>query len=194
VRLVVRGFAQCLGQDYLEIFSPVVRIDTLYTILVLIPKLKLKVQQMNVKRAYLNGILQEIIHMEQPEGHGDGTDRVCLLKKTLYGLKQAGCKWNKQLDKKLRKHRYICLRSDLCVYVRWDGDNIAIITIWVDDLMLFAFSDKMMAHMKDATKSEWTITNLKTLKKIISIKTTIDDGSISISQQKYIENSNPENN
>ena len=51
--------------------------DTLCVILALIPIMKLKVQQMDVKGAYLNGILQEIIYMVQPEGYGDGTDRVC---------------------------------------------------------------------------------------------------------------------
>jgi hypothetical protein len=48
--------------------------DTLHAILALVPKLKLKVQQMDVKGTYLNGILHETIHMDHPEGHEDGTD------------------------------------------------------------------------------------------------------------------------
>jgi hypothetical protein len=75
--------------------------DTLRAILVLVPLLDLKIQQMDVKGAYLNGILQEIIFMKQPEGCEDGTGRVCRLIKTLYGLKQAGREWNRQLDEKL---------------------------------------------------------------------------------------------
>jgi hypothetical protein len=55
--------------------------------------------------------------MKQPEGFKDGTDQICLLIKTIYGLKQAGRKWNKQLDEKLRQHRYTRLRSDPCMYV-----------------------------------------------------------------------------
>jgi hypothetical protein len=186
-RLVARGFAQRHGYDYLETFSPVVRMDTLRAILALVPKMKLKVQQMDVKGAYLNGILQETIYMVQPEGHEDGTDRVCELIKTIYGLKQAGREWNKQLDIKLREHGYTRLRSDSCVYVRWDGENFGIITVWVDDLMLFASSDETMAHMKETLKSEWTVTDLREPKKIVGIEITIEDDSISISQQKYIE-------
>jgi len=72
---------------------------------------------MDIKGAYLNGILQEIIYMRQPEGFGDGTSRVCKLIKTLYGLKQSRREWNKQLDEKMRSHRYKRLTSDSCTYV-----------------------------------------------------------------------------
>ena len=57
---------------------------------------------MDVKGAYLNGILKEKVYMRQPEGYDDGSGRVSLLIKTLYGLKQSGREWNKELDIKLR--------------------------------------------------------------------------------------------
>lgn len=56
---------------------------------------------MDVKGAYLNGNLEEEVYMKQPEGFNDGTDKVCHLIKTLYGLKQAGQEWNKLLDMRL---------------------------------------------------------------------------------------------
>jgi Reverse transcriptase (RNA-dependent DNA polymerase) len=62
-RLVVKGCAQCPGQDYMETFLPVVRMDTLHAILALIAEKGLKMQQMDVKGAYLNGTLQETIYM-----------------------------------------------------------------------------------------------------------------------------------
>jgi len=79
---------------------------------------KLKVHQMDVKGTYLNGILQEEIYMKQPEECGDGTDWVYWLVKILYGLKQSGHKWNKQLDTKLKKHGYKQLLSDPCTYIQ----------------------------------------------------------------------------
>jgi hypothetical protein len=72
--------------------------------------------------------------------------------------------------------------------VRWDGDNVAIITVWVDDLMLFASNDTMMKHMKESIKSEWQATNLGEPSKIIGIKITFMPRSLRISQQMYIEN------
>ena len=58
---------------------------------------------MDVKEVYLNGILKEKVYMKQPEGYNDGTGGVCLLVKTLYGLKQSGREWNIKLDKKLKQ-------------------------------------------------------------------------------------------
>ena len=72
---------------------------------------------MDIKGVYLNGILQETVYMKQPEGFEDGTGRVCKLIKTLYGLKQSGREWNKELDEKLRSHGYKRLISDSCAYV-----------------------------------------------------------------------------
>jgi hypothetical protein len=60
--------------DYVDTFSPVVWMDTLCVILALVHKKKLKVQQMDVKGVYLNGILKEKLHMKQPEGFEDDTD------------------------------------------------------------------------------------------------------------------------
>ena len=57
---------------------------------------------MDVKGAYLNGHLQEQVYMQQPEGFDDKSGKVCLLIKTLYGLKQSGREWNKELDQQLK--------------------------------------------------------------------------------------------
>src|ERR1700723_267938 len=116
-RLVTKGCAQRPGHKFTETYSPVVRAETLRACLALVPVKGLKVKQMDIKGAYLNGILQETIYMKQPEGFEDGTGRVCKLIKTLYGLKQSGREWNKQLDEKLRNHRYKRLTSDSCTYV-----------------------------------------------------------------------------
>jgi hypothetical protein len=185
--LVARGCTQCPGYDFVETFAPVIWIDTLCTILALVPLKKLKIQQIDVKGAYLNGILKEKIYMRQPEGHNDGTGRICQLHKTIYGLWQAGHKWNKQVDERLRKHGYTPLGSDPCIYVRWDSNNFSILTIWVDDILLFTSSDKMMDQMKDVLWKEWTMTDLGDPTKIVGIKIMHKGNSIFIFQQKYIE-------
>ena len=132
-------------------------------------------------------MLKERVYMQQPEGFTDGTGRVCLLIKTLYSLKQAGCKWNIELDTKLRRCRYACLHSNPCAYILHIGKEFAIITIWVDDLLLFAMTIRLMNKMKSDIKAEWEVTNLGEPSKIVGIEITMGKDSIAISQNKYIE-------
>jgi hypothetical protein len=127
-RLVVKGCAQRPGYDYTETFSPVVRMETIRAILALAVRKSLNIQQMDVKGAYLNGILKEEVFMKQPEGYEDRSDRICKLVKTLYGLKQSGCEWNKELDMKLRKHSFDRLKSDPCAYIKRSGKEYGILT------------------------------------------------------------------
>jgi len=142
---------------------------------------------MDIKGAYLNGTLKEHVYMQQPEGFTDGTGRVCLLIKTLYGLKQAGREWNIELDTKLRRRGYACLHSDPCVYILRIGEEFAIITVWVDDLLLFATTIRLMNKMKSDIKAEWEVTNLGKPSKIVGIKIIMSKDSIVISQRRYIE-------
>ena len=100
---VAKGCVQQPGYDYVETFSPVIQMETIQAILALVPIKHLKIQQMDVKGAYLNGELKETVYMRQPEGYEDNTGRVCELVKTLYGLKQSGQEWNKEFDEKLKK-------------------------------------------------------------------------------------------
>jgi len=137
-RLIAKGCAQRPGYDFLETHSPVVRMETIRSLLAVAAKRKLYIHQMDIKGAYLNGILKEKVYMKQPEGYDDGTGRICLLIKTLYGLKQAGREWNHEFDSKVRKRGYARLQSDPCVYIWHIGEDFAIITIWVDDLLIFA--------------------------------------------------------
>ena len=90
-RLVAKGFKQQQGIDFDEIFSPVVKMTTLRCVLALVAIEDMELDQMDVKTAFLHGDLQEEVYMQQPEGFVEKgkEDLVCLLDKTLYGLKQS---------------------------------------------------------------------------------------------------------
>jgi len=72
-RLVAKGCVQCPGHDYIETHSPVIHLETIRAILAIAPTQKLIIQQMDIKGAYLNGMLKERVYMDQPEGFADGT-------------------------------------------------------------------------------------------------------------------------
>jgi len=125
--------------------------------------------------------------MKQPEGYDDGTGRICLLIKTLYGLKQAGREWNHKFDSKMRKHGYACLQSDPCIYVWHVGEDFAIIAVWVDDLLIFATMIDLQDKVRTDVAKEWEVTDLSELQKIIGIEITRTPESIMISSSKYIK-------
>ena len=90
-RLVAKGFTQREGVGYSEVFSPVVKYSSIRVLLAITTYHDLELDQMDVKTAFLHGNLEEEIYMEQPEGftQKESEDMACLLKKSLYGLKQS---------------------------------------------------------------------------------------------------------
>src|SRR5690606_6678652 len=94
-----RGFSQQLGVDYEETYAPVLKYKTLRLLLALIASLDLCFELMDVQTAYLNAPLKETVYMQQPDGFEQGgAGQVCLLKRAIYGLKQAGREWNETLN------------------------------------------------------------------------------------------------
>jgi len=90
-RLVAQGYSQENGLNYDETFSPMVRTESIRSVITLALKNGLKVHQMDVATAFPNGELKEDVFMEQPKGFAvKGQEHfVCKLKKSLHGLKQS---------------------------------------------------------------------------------------------------------
>ena len=88
-RLVAKGYPQIPGIDYDETFAPVARLGSIRIIMALAAQYKLKLYQLYVVMAYINGELDEEIYMSKPDEFiKPGEENlVCLLKKSLYGLK-----------------------------------------------------------------------------------------------------------
>ncbi|GJS71802.1 retrotransposon protein, putative, ty1-copia subclass [Tanacetum coccineum] len=76
--------------------------------------------------------------MEQPEGFVDPKypNHVCKLKRSIYGLKQAYRQWNKRFDDEIKKFDFTQNRDEPCVYLKASGSYIAILILYVDDILL----------------------------------------------------------
>ena len=85
-RLVAQGFSQREGVDYDETFSPVIRFESLRTLIALATQKGLKLHQMDVTATFLNGQLEQQVYMKQPEGFiVQGKENlVCKLKHSIY--------------------------------------------------------------------------------------------------------------
>jgi Reverse transcriptase (RNA-dependent DNA polymerase) len=88
-RVVARGFSQQYSLDYYETFASVVRMESLCILLVIAAQEDLEIHQIDVITAYLAEELQEEIYIALPQSLSGATQKVCRLKKRLYGLKQS---------------------------------------------------------------------------------------------------------
>jgi len=88
-RIVGDGKTQQVGVDCDETFSPVVKPVTIRTVLSLALSKAWSIHQLDIKNVFLHVELKEMVYMYQPLGYRDldKPDHVCLLKKSLYGLK-----------------------------------------------------------------------------------------------------------
>ena len=152
--LVAKGCQQKEGIDYKETYAPVVRYESLRAVLATAATRDLEILQLDVKTAFLNGDLEETIYMEQPEGHitAGHEKKVCLLKKTIYGLKQSPRAWNVKFNDFILQYGLQRSDADPCIYYRKTLDDFIIMAIWVDDVLICGSStttvDRMVDHLQ----------------------------------------------
>ncbi|GJR78951.1 retrotransposon protein, putative, ty1-copia subclass [Tanacetum coccineum] len=119
-RLVAKGYTQTPRIDYEETFSPVADIRAIRILIAIAAYYDYEIWQMDVKTAFLNGYLNEEVYMEQPEGFVNPKypNRVCKLKRSIYGLKQASRQWNKRFDDEIKKFSFTQNHDEPCVYLK----------------------------------------------------------------------------
>ncbi|GKF00640.1 ribonuclease H-like domain-containing protein [Tanacetum coccineum] len=90
-RLVTNDSSQQLGVDFNKMLSPVVKPATIRIVFSLVVSFQWPIHQLDVKNDFLNDDLSKIVYMHQPPGFVDNRypHHVCLLLRSLHGLKQA---------------------------------------------------------------------------------------------------------
>ncbi|CAM8972320.1 unnamed protein product [Rhodiola kirilowii] len=145
-RFVAQGYTQIEGVDFDETFGPVARLEAIRVLLALACHLKFKLFQMDVKSAFLNGLLNEEVYVAQPKGFEDPhhPDHVYHLKKALYGLKQAPRAWYERLTEFLIDHGYVRGGVDKMLFVMHTKSDFIIAQIYVDDIVFGSSNQKMV--------------------------------------------------
>ena len=142
-RLVMRGYRQQKGIHYNLTSSPVLKVESFRLLLLLACLYQLKIETLDVDTAYLNSMMKELLYAQLPEGFTplDDATKFLVIKKSLYGAKQAGRNWYMLLTKFLKHLGYTQLQSDPCVFFkRALTGHLMLIGIYVDDLLLVGSS------------------------------------------------------
>ena len=187
-RLVVLGCLQTKA-DYDDIFAPVIRLECLRVLLVLACLRGYEVDGMDVKTAFLNAALDVEIYIQQPPGFlKPGAERhVCLLKRSLYGLKQSPKLWYETFVKFMSTLGFSRLRKDRCVFVLQDSNHSIFVGLYVDDIVMIAPTMAHIAKLKGAFHERFQMTDLGPLSGILGweIERNRSCGSMIIPQSKY---------
>lgn len=187
-RLVVKGCSQKEGVDYNEIYAPVVRYASIRFLVSLAAQYELDIYQMDAITAFLQGELSEEIYMKQPDFYNDGTEKVCLLRKSIYGLKQASRVWNLKLRGVLIEAGYKSSQMDPCIFFKLDGHGMIFIAIYVDDVLYFTNSAELKANLQHILTSKFKMKDMGVAEFCVGLRITRDKarGIIYLDQQKYI--------
>ena len=147
---------------------------------------------MDVKTAYLNGILTEDIYMEQPPGFTthDHKTSVCHLHKALYGLKQSGHIWNSNIDTYLKSLNFLQCPDDPCLYrLQRSATHFILIGIYVDDLLIVSNYDSDLQWIKHNLTQRYTMTDCGDLQEMLGLQIERDrtTNTLILHQSAYIQ-------
>jgi hypothetical protein len=217
-RLCGKGFSQIHALDFNETFAPTVKFTTLRILFSLVAKLDLHCEHSDVDCAFLYADLDEEIYMDQPEGFlqrgDDGEHVICLLKKNIYGLKQAPHNWHRLLNKVLLTPDCVQLRTDPGAYVyrspsQSGGELLSpvpqdctplahdatsndstfnIVVVYVDDILICSTSSEWITTFKLALATKFDIKDLGPCEWLLgmTIERNIHEHTLTIHQGTYI--------
>ena len=187
-RLVAQGYSQKEGLDYDETFSPVVRPESICSVIAHAVQHRLILHQMDITTAFLNGSLDQVVYMKQPKGFlVQGQEQlVCQLKKSIYRLKQSSRCWNQMLDAQLKLMGFKQSKSDPCIYVS-ESEGMFVIAVYVDDILLAGKSEQKIAEIKSTLKQCFKLKDMGKLSYFLGVNVQQHSGKTWIGQPAYTQ-------
>nr|KYP55915.1 Retrovirus-related Pol polyprotein from transposon TNT 1-94 [Cajanus cajan] len=185
--LVAKGYNQEEEIDYHETFAPVARIKAIRLLFAYASIMNFKLYQMDVKSAFLNGLIQEEVYVEQPPGFVDFKypNHVYKLKKALYGLKQAPRSWYDRLSKFLIENDYVRGKVDNTLFVKKFKTDTMYVQIYVDDIVFGSTNSYLCKEFAKTMKGEFEMSMMEELTIFLGLQIKQMSDGIFITQSKY---------
>ena len=169
---MAKGFKQIQGVDYDETFSPVAMLKSIRILLAIAAFYDYEIWQMDVKTAFLNGNLSEDVYMTQPDGFVDpkNAGKICKLRKSIYGLKQASRSWNLYFDEVVKGFGFIKNEEEPCVYRKTSGSALVFLVLYADNILLIGNNIQMLEVVKSLLRKSFSMKDLGEAIYILGIK------------------------
>ena len=181
-RLIAQGYTQVERIDFDETFAPVTRLESIKILLAIASHLNFKLYQMDFKSAFLNGMLQEEVYVEQSKGFVDPhrLDDVYKLKRALYGLKQAPRAWYDRLTAYLTEHGFKRGSADTTLFIRKDKNSFLVAQIYIDVIVFGATKDSIAHSFTDEMKAMFEMSMVGELTYFLGLQVKQMDSEIYI--------------
>ena len=176
---MARGFSQIEGVDYDETFAPVARYTSIWSIILFAAEMGWSIHQMDVKIAFLDGIIQEEVYIEQQQGfeQHERETHVCRLKKALYGLKQASRAWYSRIDTYLQEMGFHKSDADPNLYYIVVSDDPIILVLYVDDFFITR-AKRLIEGCKKDLASEFEMKDIGLMHYFLGLEVWQEQGHI----------------
>ena len=174
---MAQGFSQIEGVNYFETFAPVVNFNIILLVISLACHNNWLVHHVDFDAAYLNAQLDEKIFMRPPkhlQSNPKFKDKLLLLNKSLYGLKQAGREWYKLLTAKLKQLNWLQSIHEPCLFVRKTDKDTEILLIYVDDILIVSPNNEKIQTTKRELGNIFKTKDLHAMSYFLNINFTID--------------------
>jgi hypothetical protein len=145
---------------------------------------------MDVKSAFLNGVIQEGVYVRQPPGFESPKylDRVYKLSNVLYGLKQASRAWYARLKIFLLEYRYVMGSVDKTLFTINHDTDFLLVQIYVDDIIFGGSSHTLVSRFQEMIESEFQIFMMGELTFFLCIQVKQTKQGTFVYQAKYTKN------
>ncbi|KAJ9555302.1 hypothetical protein OSB04_009916 [Centaurea solstitialis] len=187
-RLVAQGYTQEEGIDYDDVFAPVARIEAIRLFLAFASYKGFKVYQMDVKSAFLYGTIDEEVYVCQPPGFEDPKypDRVCKLRKALYGLHQAPRAWYDILSSYLLENKFERGVIDKTLFIKRTKTDMLLVQIYVDDIIFGSTKEDMCKEFEELMHKKFKMSSMGELTFFLGLQVKQKKDGIFINQSKYL--------
>jgi hypothetical protein len=191
VRIAAGGHRQVEGINYTETFASAAKIATIRIVLALAAKWDWEIDQVDVVAAYLNGKLEEEVYMEAPYGvlSKNQQGMVCQLLRTLYGLKQAGNVWYKEMSRVFKIMGFKVSLCDSSLFIRFDERGGMMIPVITDDMAVAGSNRKVVDDFKTELGTHFKITDDGEIHWLLGFEILRDRKArtIALNQKAYLE-------
>nr|CCI55368.1 PH01B035L11.13 [Phyllostachys edulis] len=175
------------SRDYDETFVPVAHMTTVRTLVAVTSVRWWSISQLDVKNAFLNGVLHEEVYMQSPPVYFVPDGHVCRFRRALYGLKQAPCAWFARFTSVITAVGFTVSSHDPALFVHVSSRGRTLLLLYVNDMLITGDGSSFITYVKKHLSEQFLMTDLGSLTYFLGIEVPSMPEGYYLSQQKYVQ-------